>query len=113
MTQGPVFRLLRAVFILLMSSGGGELPVLDGVLFHSARSTPVRMTSHVEASGGCHADQCTIRTTAHHPRLTPTVIVPPLTLSEPAVVPPSSIIELLSAFPVLQPFSRAPPSLQI
>lgn len=113
MTQGPVSRFLRAMFILLMSSGGGELPILDGVLFHSSRNTPVRVTSHVEASGGCHADQCAIRATAHHPRLTPTVIVPPLTLSEPAVIAPPSIIELRSAFPVLQPFSRAPPSLQI
>jgi hypothetical protein len=86
--------------------------VLDGALFHSTRA-PVRVTSHVESSGGCHADQCTIRATAQHPPVTPTVLVPSLTLASPAAVPTPSVVELRSAFPVYQPFSRAPPSLLV
>jgi hypothetical protein len=102
------------MLILVMGSGGGELPALDGMLFHGHRAVPVTMTSHVEAWGGCHADQCTIRTTAQHRPLTPAVAVPTLKVSEPeAVATPSFGAELLPAFPVFQPFSRAPPSLQV
>jgi hypothetical protein len=114
MTAGPVSRLARGLFIVLMSSGGGELPALDALLFHGGRSVAVTERTHFETSAGCHADQCAIRATAHHPPVTPTVVVSALELSEPpAIVPSSNPARPLSAFPILQPFSRAPPGLQI
>ena len=114
MTPGPASRLARALFIVLMSSGGGELPALDALMFHSDRSVPVTVRAHLETSAGCHADQCAIRATAHHPPVTPAVLGSSLELSEPAaIVPPANPARPLSGFPIFQPFSRAPPILLV
>ncbi len=111
MLTGPVSHLIRALFIVLMSGGGGDLPALDGVLFHSH---PVTLASHFEASGGCHADQCSIRATANHPPLTPALVAgTPRSAESAAVSPPLGATELLPATPVFQPFSRAPPLLPV
>lgn len=114
MAAGPLSRLARALFIVLVTSGGGELPALDAVLFHSGRSVAVTVATHVESGGGCHADQCAIRATAHHPPVTPTVVGPTLKASEPSALPPAvRSVESLPTFPSFQPFSRAPPVLLV
>ncbi len=112
MARGLVAHVLRGLFIVLMTSGGGELPALDALLFHSDRSVPVAGTSHLETAGSCHADQCAIRATAHHPPVTPTVAVTTLKSSDPGAIPSgATAVELLPALPASQPFSRAPPRL--
>ena len=63
-------RLASAVLIVSVSSGGGGLPVLDGLIFHTRGQAADALRPHYEATGGCHADGCAIRSTAHQTRFT-------------------------------------------
>ena len=113
MPERLVSRLLSAIFILLMSGGGGDLPALDGLFFHSRDVVPATVASHVEVAGSCHADQCAIRSTAQHPRLTSIVTGSAIEWTEPDRVVATPVrLELRSGPSLCQPFSRAPPILQ-
>ena len=66
-------RLFSVALIGLFSAGGGRLPVIDGLLFHS-RSQATRGTRpHYEPSTGCHADGCALRSTPSVVHSTPAV----------------------------------------
>ncbi len=113
MVRRPLSRLLCAGFILLMSGGGGDLPALDGLLFHGREPVPLTVPAHFEASGGCHADQCPIRSTAQQSRLTSAVASGPCEGVAPESIPPlPAQPELRADASLSQPFSRAPPILQ-
>ena len=112
MVRSPLTRLLSAAFILLMSGGGGDLPALDGLLFHARERVPADLQAHSETSPECHGDQCPIRSTAAQTRLAslppepPPALVAPL-WTQPVLAGP----ELRAGRALTQPFSRGPPSL--
>jgi len=105
-------RVLSAFLIALVMSGGGGLPVLDGLVFHSRDLAGQNLGSHYEAGDGCHADGCAVRSTAMHARFAPPGHVPTDILVESgrSVPVPVSSVAPSSYFP-RQPHSRAPPSL--
>lgn len=103
-------RLFSATLILLISGGGGGLPVVDGLIFHSRDRAAEALHPHFEANGGCHSDGCAIRSTAHHTRYAaaiaavgPLVLVPQFRPTQPSVAAPRA-----DSLPG-QPLSRAPP----
>lgn len=111
MLRALVFpRLVSAALIVMISSGGGGLPVLDGLIFHTRGRAAEALRPHYEATGGCHADGCAIRSTAHLARCTPSLGTAGLVIS-----PPEMWISVwlsptpLSNSPFGQPLSRAPP----
>jgi hypothetical protein len=112
MLRSGLRRLAAAGLLLLMGAGGGGLPVLDATLFHSltGRSEPFR--AHFEATSGCHADGCALRSTAQESRFAPllpatglAVRAPEREASGPAYQPVS-----LASQP-LPHLSRAPPAI--
>ena len=111
MLRSVVRRLTSAGLLLLLGAGGGGLPVLDATLFHSlgGRSEPVR--AHFEATSGCHADGCALRSTAQESRVAPVLpatglVVPaPETEATPPALQPGSL-----ASQILPHLSRAPPA---
>jgi hypothetical protein len=110
MTRGPVSRLCSALLGLLVLGGGDGLPVVDSLIFHRREAASEVPQSHFEADSGCHADACTVRSTAQHARFAPTVEpeVRFLPLSFPGSAVPS--LPLLAAgLLARQPHSRAPP----
>jgi len=110
MLRSLLTRLFSATLILLISGGGGGLPVVDGLVFHSRDGAPETVRSHYEANAGCHADGCAIRATAHLSRLAP-VVDPVGRISAAAELSTTSrILPLLHSQPLSgQPLSRAPP----
>ena len=110
MLRGPLFRLLALPLIALILSGGGGFPVLDGVIFHSQDRGPDSLRPHYEATSGCHADVCAVRSTAHLARLIPTVPAALELLFTPEHAGPGLRAPVLLASPLTgQPHSRAPP----
>ena len=109
MIRSLLTRLFSATLILLISSGGGGLPVLDGLIFHSRGRALEALRPHYEKTG-CHADGCAIRATAHLSRLAP-VVDPVGRISAAAELSTTSrILPLLHSQPLSgQPLSRAPP----
>jgi hypothetical protein len=109
--RGPLLtRLFSATLILLISSGGGGLPVLDGLFFHSRDRGPEVVRPHYEANGGCHSDGCAIRSTAHLSRLGPAVHPVGQISAAAEVVAAPRMLPLLQSQPLSgQPLSRAPP----
>jgi len=106
----PFSRLLSACLILLLSSGGGTLPVLDGLLFHSRDRGGETQRPHYEAASSCHADKCTLYSSAQQARFAPAVgaaarIVLDLERSFPIRPAPPAASQLHFG----QPLSRAPP----
>ena len=109
MPRGRWRRLFSAILGLMMAGGGGSLPILDGLLFHS-RAAVDTSQAHYETSGNCHSDGCTIRSTAHQARFAPSVAAagPQLREAESGIVPrttPAPFTLSLNG----QPLSRAPP----
>src|SRR5258706_6880767 len=51
-------RLLAFLLIVMITGGGGGLPVLDALIYHSRGSAPEDWRAHYEANSGCHADGC-------------------------------------------------------
>ncbi|HTL04998.1 MAG TPA: hypothetical protein VL241_04580 [Gemmatimonadales bacterium] len=112
MQHSRLARLVSALSIALIGMGGGSLPVLDGLLFHSRGLAAEASVAHFEASSGCHADGCAIKSTAQHVRLAPALGTPGQVLPVGFVTPPArSAAVALSRAPSGQPLSRAPPSL--
>ena len=68
MARGLFSRLCSTALILLLAGGGGTLPVLDGLLFHRGDRVAAALRPHFEATGSCHSDSCTIRSTAQQAR---------------------------------------------
>jgi hypothetical protein len=110
MARGLLSRLSSVGLILLMAGGGGSLPVLDGLLFHRGERVAAALRPHFEATGSCHADGCTIRSTAQQARLVP----PAEPVGRMIAVPESPSTEriplvLVSKVLAGQQLSRAPP----
>jgi hypothetical protein len=110
MLRGLLPRLFSATLILLIGSGGGGLPVVDGLFFHGRDRAAEASLPHYEATAGCHSDGCAIRSTAHHARFTaaigvigPVIPAPQVRLAELFVTTPRA------DSPQGQPLSRAPP----
>jgi len=107
----PASRLACAILAALMGAGGGELPALDGLLFHTRDREPAPVVSHLEPAGGCHSDQCAIRSVAQQSRFAAVAAGHSLAGADPGagtdVLPEEA---LHSASTASQPFSRAPPS---
>jgi hypothetical protein len=102
--------LCSAFLILCFTGGGGGLPLLDGVIFHSRDQGTEILRPHFEASSACHADGCTVRSIAQQARYAPVWI--PVA----RILPLSEIADLTRYFPAFlaeplqgQPLSRAPP----
>jgi hypothetical protein len=111
MRRGLLGRLFSAMLMLVMASGGGSLPTLDGLLFHSRDRGSAASQAHYEASGACHSDGCTIRSTAHQARLAPVGTPVGSVVSAPESVADSRLPEVLrSSVLFAQTLSRAPPS---
>ncbi|MGQ0702834.1 MAG: hypothetical protein ACT4PM_06845 [Gemmatimonadales bacterium] len=111
MARTPITRLLSAAFIVLMSGGGGDLPALDGLLFHIRERVSVSLPAHFESSSACHGDQCAIRSTAAQTRLASLPPAPAEALVEPPLT--TAVLgdsELRADRALTQPFSRAPPT---
>jgi hypothetical protein len=103
-------RAFSACLILLFSTGGGTLPVLDGLLFHSRDHGAGALSPHFEANGGHHADGCSIGSTAQQARFAPALGRDAKVVS----VPESTIFVTLFTAPLPElltghPLSRAPP----
>ena len=112
MIRHPVSRVLSAAFIMLMGGGGGDLPALDGLLFHARDRVPTSVASHFEAAGGCHADQCAIRSTSQHSRFPSALPVSAVQWAGlESVEPAPPRVDLRPGLLSTQPFSRAPPVL--
>ena len=110
MRRGLLGRLFSAMLMLVMASGGGSLPTLDGLLFHSRERAADASQAHWETTSGCHSDGCTIRSTAHQARFAPSVGAagPQLREAEARVASrafPAPLALSLTG----QPLSRAPP----
>ena len=73
MRRGLISRLLSPALMVLILSGGGGLPVLDGLIFHSRDRAPEAQLPHYEATSGHHADGCAVHSTAHQARLAGTL----------------------------------------
>lgn len=105
-------RLLSALLIALITSGGGGLPLLDGLAYHSRDRGGEILGSHYEASSGCHADGCSVRSTALQTRFAPPgqsdieILVGPGSHN-----PGRAGSNLPTRLPSGQPHSRAPPRL--
>ena|SRR5262245_37012741 len=112
MVRAWIRRLLAIALILTISAGGSGLPVLDALIYHSRGATVPDLQAHYEANGGCHADGCTIKSTAQHARFAPGIGAPsefaPSIDEAPA---PLALPVALSNAPFGQPLSRAPPFL--
>ncbi len=110
MKQSRVRRLISALLVLVIGAGGGGLPNLDSLLYHALGRQTEAQVPHYEANSGCHADRCTVRSTAHESRFAP--VVPEtgdfLPAPERAVVFPLPAFEPAGSS-TSQPFSRAPP----
>jgi len=111
MLRSLLRRLAATGLLLLMGAGGGGLPVLDATLFHSLseRSEPFR--AHYEATSGCHADGCALRSTAQESRFAP--VLPATGLAVPAPeteVTPPVLQPVPLASQILRHLSRAPPA---
>jgi hypothetical protein len=105
-------RVVSAGSIVLIGIGGGSLPVLDVVLFHGREPVPESSGAHYEATSGCHADVCAIRSTAQQVRFAPTlgtperlVLGPTYTVAVPMLPAP------VAKAPSGPPLSRSPPHL--
>jgi hypothetical protein len=109
MRRSVLARLLSAAFVVLMLGGGGDMPILDGFFFHGRGSTPDAARPHVEASGGCHAERCSIHATAQPSRFAPTIGTLGLVLAEPRVAVRPAGKAQPPALPATWPSSRAPP----
>jgi hypothetical protein len=112
MFRSLLTRLFSATLILLISGGGGGLPVVDGLVFHSRDGAPETVRSHYEANAGCHADGCAIRSTASLPPLGPAFdpVARISSAAEQCLVP--QVFTVLLSHPLSgQPLSRAPPLL--
>ena len=110
MFRGLLTRLFSATLILLISGGGGGLPVLDGLIFHSLDRAPQALRPHYEVTGGCHSDGCAIRSTAHLSRLAPAVAPVGRISVAPEYLVASRILPVPHSQPLSgQPLSRAPP----
>lgn len=111
MLRSVVRRLVATGLLLLLGAGGGGLPVLDATLFHSLSERIEPFRAHYEATSGCHADGCALRSTAQGSRFTATL--PPTGLAthlpERLVIRPALQPVLVAAQP-LRHFSRAPPT---
>lgn len=110
MVRGPVSRLCGALLCLLMLGGGNGLPVLDSLIFHQRAAAAEIPQSHYETDSGCHADGCSVRSTAQYGRFAPTVesavrFLPRYFRRDAAPPLPRLVAGLLSR----QPHSRAPP----
>ena len=103
-------RLISAGSILLIGMGGGSLPVVDELLFHSRGSAQESTRAHFEATSGCHADGCAVSSTAQQAGFAPALGTPVRRELSPelAALPPG-LPPLLSKAPIGQPLSRAPP----
>ena len=94
----------------MIGIGGGSLPVVDVVLFHSRGSVEENAQAHFEATSGCHADGCAIRSTAQQARFAPAVGSSDRLVSSPGFLAAPVILEApFSNAPSGQPLSRAPP----
>ncbi|HEV8612563.1 MAG TPA: hypothetical protein VGQ73_03570 [Gemmatimonadales bacterium] len=105
-----VSRLVCTTLIVMLSGGGSGLPVLDGLIYHTRGRTAVDSRSHYEATGSCHSDVCSIRSTASQARFTPALVPAGSIVSAPEIwlfdrVAPAPF----SNSPFGQPLSRAPP----
>jgi hypothetical protein len=111
MIRALLRRVFSVVLIVLASGGGGGLPVLDGLLFHSRDHGADAQRPHYEATSGCHADRCAIRSTAHESRFLASLPLVDKDASVPgASAPPRPSRFLRGNPPAGQPLSRAPPS---
>jgi hypothetical protein len=110
MVRSLVRRALSAVLMLLVSGGGGGLPVLDAALFHGFGPGPDEPRPHYEATSGCHTDRCTVRSLAYDLRCTPDLPTPP-PVAVVSVVPLERRLPSASPRPAapLPTLSRAPP----
>ena len=110
MVRAPLGRLISACLIVLFTSGGGRLPLVDGLIFHSRDRGTETSGSHFESSSACHADGCAIHSTAHATRFAPALLLnawrslsPETRYSEPSF--PAPLAESRPG----RPLSRAPP----
>ena len=110
MVRAPLGRLISACLILLFSSGGGRLPLVDGLVFHDRDRGAEVSGSHFESTSACHADGCSIRSTAQPARFAPALLPdawrslsPETRFSDLSF--PAPLAESLSG----RPLSRAPP----
>jgi len=110
MARAFLRRLLAIALIFMISAGGGGLPVLDGLIYHSRGATPQDWQTHYEASSGCHADGCAIRSTAQQARFTAVIESRGLVVLAPESWMPERVHPApFSNSPFGQPLSRAPP----
>src|SRR2546428_3241222 len=101
--------LFSALFILLFAGGGAGLPFFDGVLFHGRSQNEVPR-SHFETTSGCHADGCTVLSTAQQERHAPVLDPVARVVSAPFVALLLPGLSTPLAEPLRgQPLSRAPP----
>jgi len=111
MVGSLVRRLVAAGLLLLLGAGGGGLPVLDATLFHSLTGRTEPFRAHYEATSGCHADGCALRSTAQGSRFTAALPSTGLAIAVPErqAIRPAPQPLLIAAQP-LRHFSRAPPT---
>lgn len=105
-----LFRRLASLFLFaLVAVGGGSMPVVDALAFHETTGAS-DFTAHFEASSGCHADGCSVRTVSNASRfvadLVPTAPVgAPVEFSAPL----APALVATSAITPSTYLSRAPP----
>jgi len=105
-----ISRCLSASLLILLSSGGGTLPILDGLLFHSRDRGAETRRPHYEAASSCHADRCTLYSSAQQARFVPAVRATARILLDPERSFPIRPTPLAaSQLHFGQPLSRAPP----
>src|ERR1043166_4536579 len=101
---------LSVSLIATVGGGGGGLPTLDALLYHGSGDAAEALRPHYEATSGCHADRCPIRSPAQETRDLPAPLPAKLvslpredTASRPSS---DSVRPCLLSHP---PHSRAPP----
>ncbi len=103
-------RLLATALVLSIGAGGGGLPMVDALIFHSSGQGPELFRPHYEATSGCHADGCAIRSSAQQSRfvlgLAPAVVssIPPAVSRAPSIPSDPPFARF-----VTHTLSRAPP----
>ena len=112
MRRSLVSRLFLGALIGVVSAGGGNLPLVDGLFFHRGAPAEAPAQAHFEVAAECHADQCAIVSPVQQHRLAPRLMAASIRLV-PDLADPAPLSRVVpGAAPTLtQPFSRAPPFL--
>ena len=110
MARGLISRLFSAPLVAIILSGGGGLPVLDGLIFHTRERAVEANAPHYEGTSGHHADGCAVRSTAHQARFTATIAPSLEVVAAPAVRTALQVPALRCAkLPPGRLHSRGPP----